>query len=123
MTMKRIDRLYGEAYNEAIKQAATELNEAFDFEMDPRDTTDVEEMAMEYGLWFDENGNLTCPEERTHKELFDTVLEINSEYTRALARGANACEQTELLNRAGAAMRELITTRGLGKEYREYVGF
>lgn len=60
--MKKISELTGMAYTEAIKNAATELNEAFHFTLDPKDTSLVEETADDFGLWFDDNGELTCPE-------------------------------------------------------------
>ena len=58
----KISELTGEAYTEAIKNAAQELNEAFHFDLDPKDAGLVEETAGDFGLWFDENGELTCPE-------------------------------------------------------------
>ena len=58
----RISELTGEAYTEAIKEAAQELNEAFHFTLDPKEASLVEETAEDFGLWFTENGELTVPE-------------------------------------------------------------
>lgn len=60
--MKRINNLYGEAYNAAINNTIIEMKEAFGFELDPADELEVESMANLYGFWFDDNGELTAPE-------------------------------------------------------------
>ena len=59
--MKRIDNLYGEAYNAAINNTVIEMKEAFGFEMDPADELEVESMAKLYGLWFDDTDDVADP--------------------------------------------------------------
>ena len=58
----KLSDLTAYAYQVAIKEAAKELNEAFHFDLDPKDAVLVEETADDFGLWFTANGHLTCPE-------------------------------------------------------------